>query len=145
MISSSKFVYTVYIRTSPERIWTAITNPKVALRYWKHANISDWTPGSTWKHVADDSQNTVLIVGEVLKAVPNKLLSLSWIDPADTQEFSCVTFQIENVNDMARLKVTHSNFKVKSKMLDNIKIGWPRVLSSMKSYLETGRALISWD
>ncbi len=145
MTYNSKFIYSIYIRATPKMIWDAITNPKIALKYWRHANISSWSQGSTWTHVANDNGSTVMLVGEVLEVVPHKLLALTWIDPADIEDKSCVTFKIERIKEAACLKVTHSNFKIKSKMFENIKIGWPRVLSSMKSYLETGKALIIWD
>ena len=145
MINSSKFIYIIHIRTTPERIWAAITNPHLTRQFWGHENISDWQEGSDWRHVADGNKPTVKLVGEVIKAVPQRLLILTWADPRDLQDNSRVTFDIESIDDAVRLRVIHKNFKVGSKMFERIKDGWPRVLSSMKSFLETGRPLITWN
>ncbi len=70
---------------------------------------------------------------------------LTWTDPDNLEDNSRVTFKIGTAKEAVCLKVMHDNFKVGSKMPEMVKDGWPRVLSSMKSYLETGRALITWD
>ena len=83
-MNSPEFVYTTYIRTTPEKLWDAITNPEFTRQYWGgYGNISDWKKGSKWKHVGDDEKHTVRVVGEVLESVPPKLLVLTWADPAD--------------------------------------------------------------
>ena len=77
----------------------------------------------------------------VLESAPPNRLVLTWGDPADATDTSRVTFEIEPVADMVRLNVTHGDFKRGSDMVHKISGGWPRVLSSMKSFLETGNAL----
>jgi uncharacterized protein YndB with AHSA1/START domain len=144
MNNSSKFIYIIYIRTTQERIWAAITNPHLTRQFWGHENISDWKEGSKWQHIADDNKRTIKLVGKIIKFRPKELM-LTWANPANLEDNSHVTFKIEHTKEAICLKVIHSDFKVGSKMLDMIKIGWPRVLSSMKSFLETGRALITWD
>jgi len=141
------FVYVTYIATTPDRVWQALTEGELTRQYWKHENVSDWSPGSTWQHVADNAERTVRLVGNVVESVPNKRLVLTWGDAAeatDTTKHSRVTIDIETVDDMVRLTVTHDDLKPASDMLRKITNGWPRVLSSLKSFLETGKPLNTW-
>jgi len=146
-MTNPEFVYTIYIKTTPEKLWNAITNPEFTRRYWGHENISDWKKGSKWQHVDSDEKRTVRLVGEVLESVPPKRLVLTWAEPsdaADTSRHSRVTFEIEPIGDMVRLNVIHSNLRAGSEVARRIAAGWPRVLSSLKSFLETGVALNTW-
>ena len=146
-MNSPEFVYTIYIRTTPEKVWDAITNPEFTRKYWGHENISDWEKGAEWRHVSNDKERTVKLVGRVLECVPPKRLVLTWADPAadvDESEHSIVTFEIDSIEDMVRLRVIHGNLKAGSEMALKISEGWPRVLSSMKSILETGKPLNTW-
>ena len=144
MINHSKFIYITYIRTTPERIWAAITNPHLTKQFWGYENISDWKEGSPWKHVDNYNKRTVKLVGKILRITPKELI-LTWASPTNLEDSSQVTFKIKSIKEAVCLQVTHNNFKIGSKTPDMIKDGWPRVLSSMKSFLETGRALITWD
>jgi len=116
-------------------------------QYWKHTNESDWKPGSKWRHVAADGKGTVKLVGTVVEVVPPKRLVLTWDDVADENhpaKHSRVALDIEPVGDMVRLTVTHDELEPGSEMARKIANGWPRVFSSLKSLLETGRALDTW-
>lgn len=139
---SGKFVYVTYIAATPEKIWEAIVKGDVTRRYWQHENVSDWKQGSKWEHVSADQSRTVKLTGKVVEIVPNKRLVLTWADPGDRRNESRVTFTLEKVADMVRLTVAHEDLD--AAMLPKIENGWPRVLSSMKSFLETGRALDTW-
>jgi uncharacterized protein YndB with AHSA1/START domain len=144
-MTDPQFVYTTYIRSTPERVWAAITNPEFARQYWGgNENISDWKKGSGWRHVSSDENRSVYVIGEVVESAPPNRLVLTWIDPADATDTSRVIFEVEAVEDMVRLSVTHRDFKSGSDMVHKISGGWPRVLSSMKSFLETGEALNVW-
>ena len=146
-MSKSKFLYVTYIRTTPEKVFKALTEGEVTRQYWGHENVSDWKPGSPWKHQAGDGSGTVRMVGEVLECTPPKRLVLSWAFPADAANkanHTHVAFDIERVDDMVRLTVTHDELESGSKMDEGIREGWPRVLSSMKTFLETGKALNTW-
>lgn len=146
-MSSERFVYTTYIATTPEKLWRALLDGELTRQYWKHENVSDWKPGSKWEHVADDGQRTVKLVGRVIEFIPNKRLVLTWgeiADAADSSRHSRVAMDIETVGDMVRLTVTHDELEPGSEMARKIAIGWPRVLSSLKTFLETGRPLDTW-
>ena len=133
-------VYVTYIRTTPEKIWEAVTKPEFARQYWgKHVNVSDWKKGSKWEHIAEDDNNEVYITGEILECIPPKLLTLTWADPDDLADHSRVTFEIEPLEEMVRLTVTHGDFKPDSTMAGKVSKGWPLVLSSLKSFLEVGK------
>lgn len=78
----SQFVSVVYISTSPEKLWNALTDPKMTVQYWQHENVSDWQPGSRWEHRRCDN-GTVDLVGKVLESSPPRRLVLTWALPAD--------------------------------------------------------------
>lgn len=135
-----KLVYETFIRTTPKKLWEAITNPEFTRQYWgEMANVSDWKKDSTWEH--RNSENEVWITGKVLECTPPKRLVLSWADPDKPADKSRVIFEIEDEKDMVCLTVTHDKLTAGSKMLRGVSWGWPRVLSSMKSFLETGQGL----
>lgn len=142
---SASFVYVTYIRTTPEKVFEAITKPEVARRYWGHENVSeDWQPGSSWRHIRTDEARTVDLVGEVIESDPPRRLVISWANESqqdDPDQYSRVTFDIEPQDDMVKLTVTHDELQPGSGMLNGISKGWPLVLSSMKSFLETGRGM----
>ncbi|MBC8035695.1 MAG: SRPBCC family protein [Rhizobiales bacterium] len=141
---TTEFLYTTYIRSTPQKVWDAITNPEFARQYWGHGNVSDWKPGSKWDMVRGDGSNIVQTTGEVLESNPPRRLVISWVDPsktADRTEYSRVTFEIEVVKDAVRLDVFHNELKLGSEMARGISNGWPRVLSGLKSFLETGTGL----
>ena len=136
------FVYVTYIRTTPEKLWSALTEPEFTRQYWGgKINVSDWKEGSKWQHIAEDEADPVYLVGEVMESVPPKRLVLTWVDPDDPADNSRVTFEIESIKEMVRLTVSHGDFKPDSVMAGKVAGGWPLVLSSLKSFLETGRAI----
>jgi uncharacterized protein YndB with AHSA1/START domain len=144
-VNKQKFVYVTYIASTPERVWNALREGELTRQYWGHENVSDWKPGSPWRHVMSDAARTPRIVGEVLESVPQRRLVLSWAEPADAAnraKHSRVAIDIEKISDMVRLTVTHD--ELEPDMLGKIASGWPRVLSSLKSFLETGKPLNTW-
>jgi len=143
-MNNPDFVYTTYIQTTPEKLWSAITNPEFSRQYWVPGIVSDWKKGSKWQHVPEDSKQPVMLAGEVLESDPPKYLALTWGDPANPTDDSKVTFTIDVVEDLVRLIVVHGSFKPDSKIAGRVATGWPRVLSSLKSLLETGTALNTW-
>jgi uncharacterized protein YndB with AHSA1/START domain len=135
-----KLVYTSFIRSTPKKTWDAICKPEFTRQYWGGmANVSDWKEGSKWEH--HNPENEVWITGKVVESVPPKRLVLTWADPDDLKDKSRVTFEIEKIEDMVCLTVTHDSFKAGTTMTGKVSKGWPLVLSSLKTFLETGKGL----
>jgi uncharacterized protein YndB with AHSA1/START domain len=147
MMTKSKFVYVTYISATPERVWKALLDREFTRQYWDCENVSDWQPGSAWEHRRPDEAGTLLTVGKVVESVPPHRLVLTWALPADAADpakHSRVTFEIAPIDEMVRLTITHDELEAGSEMLQGITYGWPRVLSSLKTLLETGRPLRTW-
>lgn len=141
---TTSFVYVTYIASTPQKVFEAITRPEIARRYWGHENVSDWAPGSRWQHVRADAARTVELVGDVVEIAPPSRLVITWANASqadDPASYSRVTFEIAEYEDMVRLTVTHDELEAGSGMANGISKGWPIVLSSLKSLLETGRGL----
>jgi len=146
------FVYVTYIRTTPEKVWQALVDTDVAARYWgdvekfvPRVNVSDWKPGSRWEHQRLDEAHTVDIAGEVLESDPPRRLVMTWARPDEVDDASMrsrVSFDIAAVaGGLVRLTVTHDDIARDARMFEGISNGWPKVLSNLKSLLETGRPL----
>ena len=156
-MSKPEFVYTTYIRTTPQRLWQALTEPAFTRRYWGVALESDWKPGSTltWRQngvtTADPEQL-------VLESEPYRRLAYTWhtftpewaemagfdgerLGTMAAEPRSKVTFDLEPAGDTVRLTVVHDGFQPGSAVLSNISEGWPELLSSLKTLLETGAPL----
>ena len=141
---TATFQYVTFIRATPEKVFEAITRPDIARRYWGHENVSDWKPGSRWEHVRDNADRTVELVGEVVETAPPHRLVMTWANASqadDPEQYSRVTFDIAPYDGMVRLTVTHDDLIPGSGMEAGISKGWPMVLSSLKSFLETGEAM----
>lgn len=137
-MTQTDFIYTTYIRTTPQKVWDAITTPEFTRQYWANENISDWKVGSEWKHV-DTTTRNARIVGKVLESNPPKRLVTSWASPSNLADESQVTYEISTVGDLVRLDVVHT--KLSADMGKAVSGGWPLVLSSLKSMLETGKPI----
>src|SRR5512137_3019905 len=98
-MDKSKFVYVTYISSSPAKVWSAITEPKITARYWQHENVSDWKPGSRWEH-HPPGKAKVVMVGKVIESKPPRRLVITWALPGDEtreKKHSRVTFEIKPV------------------------------------------------
>lgn len=143
------YVYVTYIRASAEQVWRALTDADLTARYWGHANVSDWQPGSPWEHRRTDGSGAVDVVGEVVASEPPTRLVVTFEDAPGSEpprQPSVVTFLVEPHHDIVRLTVTHENLPNEA-MLNGISQGWPAVLANLKSLLETGDVLpqAPWD
>ena len=141
-----EFVYVTYIATTPKKLWNALLDPKVTAKYWQHLNLSDWKRGSKWEHRTADAKRRLRLVGKVLESRPPRRLVMTWAAPGDAarpKKHSRVTFEIapHKSRGVVRLTVTHERLEPRSEMLRGIREGWPMVLSSLKSILETGTPL----
>lgn len=138
-MTNTKQHYTLFINTTPEKCWEAITNPEFSRQYWGgHANVSNWQKGSSWQHEDTNDGNAVRVAGKVLESEPPKRLVISWFSPNKQDDVSEVLFTIEPIQDLVRLDVTHHKFNADSTMADAVANGWSAVLCSLKTYLETG-------
>ena len=141
-MQSATYTYVTYIKTTPEKLWNALMDPELTREYWfNHHNVSDWREGSAWEH-QDCDDGSADIVGTVLESKPPSRLVLSWSRPADKEvaaRTSRVTFEIEPTPGSVKLSVIHSDLD--PEMAAMVSKGWPMVLSSLKTLLETGHAL----
>ncbi|MFJ5074301.1 SRPBCC family protein [Streptomyces sp. NPDC088553] len=156
-MDSHTFVYTTYIRTTPDELWKALTDPAFTRRYWGVAFESEWTPGApmVWD---EDGRRTVDPEQVVLEAEPGRLLSYTWhtftpdwaravrldqdvYERLAREPRSTVTFLIEPSGDTVKLTVTHDDLDPDGLMKGMIGEGWPALISSLKSLLETGEEL----
>lgn len=148
MSDKPTFVYVIYINSTPDKVWEALTDADVTAEYWGHRNVSDWQVGSGWEHQRTDGTGVADVVGTVLESSrPTRLVS-SWADPGDGQAEppSKVTFDIQPYGEIVRLTVTHEDIPDEA----NRKLaaaGWAAVLSNLKSLLETGHVLpqVPWQ
>ena len=146
-MARSSFVYVIYIASTADRVWKALLDGEFTRQYWGHENVSDWQVGSEWQHRDPGPSGSVRILGEVLESKPPHRLVMTWAEPKDKavrDRHSRVAFDIEQVGEMVRLTITHDELEAGSEMDRSIRQGWPRVLSSLKSLLETGRPLQTW-
>lgn len=139
------FVYVTYIATTPETLWVALTKSEITREYWRHDNVSDWREGSAWEHRPSGGEaGEAHIVGKVVESSPPKRLVVTWARPSDADDMekhSRVTYEIEPLDSAVKLTVSHDQLEGDPKMAQGISKGWPAVLSSLKSYLETGQPL----
>jgi uncharacterized protein YndB with AHSA1/START domain len=145
--SAPEFVYTVYIAAPVERVWNALVDSDVTRQYWGHENRSDWKPGSRWEHVRIGPDNVVDIAGKVIEIDPPHRLVTSWHAPdgeGDSARTSQVTYEITPMGEESKLVVTHSDLNEPG-MRAGVSQGWPLVLSSLKSFLESGKGLAALD
>jgi uncharacterized protein YndB with AHSA1/START domain len=135
-------VFEIYIKTTPERLWEAITDPKMRAKYSFSVAIgSDWTPGSRYE--ATHPSGVRISEGENLEVDPPRRLVQSftalWSDDAKAEGTSRVTWEIEPVGTSCRLTVTHDQLRDGAN--DELYGGWPMILSGLKTLLESGELL----
>jgi uncharacterized protein YndB with AHSA1/START domain len=146
-MTDPRFVYVTYINTTPERLWRALTTPEFTRQYWWGREVvSDFEVGSPI-HLEYDGGTKHDIEGTVLAVEAPRLLSYTFTDPADRERGdkpSRVTFAIEEAKDfegVVKLTVTHDDFAPDSPSYEGVSNGWPDILASLKTLLETGQPL----
>jgi uncharacterized protein YndB with AHSA1/START domain/DNA-binding transcriptional ArsR family regulator len=142
MTDKPSFIYVLYIQSTPERVWQALTDPELTAQYWGHSNVSDWQAGSGWEHQRTDRSGIADVVGTVTESSPPTRLVTTWAAPGQERPGgpSRVTFDIEPYGDIVRLTVSHDNLADDAER-DGAAAGWAAVLSNLKSLLETGHVL----
>jgi len=142
----STFVYVTYIRTSAEKLWGALTQPEFTRQYWFNIEFSsDWQPGSTWKLQFADGR--IADHGQVLEVDPPRRLVVQWQHELRAElkaegPARC-SFDLEPMGEVVKLTVTHTSPQPDSKLIVAVSGGWPRILSNLKSLLETGKVLMT--
>ncbi len=140
----SRFVYVTYIRTTPEKLWHALLDPEFTRQYWSETwHDCEWKPGAAWRLMLPDGR--VADSGEVLEIVPEKQLVWTWkneFKPELREEgHSRMTYELEQIGDTMKLTVIHEMDKPESKFIEAVSNGWPAIMASLKSLLETGDSL----
>ena len=143
--AKSSFVYVTYIKTSQARLWEALTSPDFSEKYWLGArNEADWKVGGAWKLAFSDGR--LADSGQVIAFDPPKSLSIRWLNEwspeVKAEGYSICTMELEPDGEVVKLTVTHSIDRENSQFIANVSGGWPKILSNLKSLLETGEAAI---
>ncbi len=140
-MAKSTFVYVSYIRTTPEKLWSALTDPELMRQYWFGMHCeSRWTAGSPWKLVSGGGE--IFDAGEIVEAQPPRRLVIRWQhqNKADlkAEGASLCTMELEPDGRAVKLTITHTIDREPSKLIGAVSGGWPKVISNLKSLLETG-------
>ena len=139
--TESSFVYVTYIRTTPERLWSALTTPEFMRQYWVDCHIeTDWKRGSQWRLEFKDGR--VADGGTIVEIDPPKRLVLEWRNEwspdLNAEGTARCTMDLEPADGAVKLTITHAMAKSQSKLIEAVSGGWPKILSNLKSLLETG-------
>ena len=139
--SESRFVYVTYIRTTPERLWKALTGSEFMKQYWFGMHCeSQWTAGSSWTLVSGDGR--IFDAGEIVEAEPPRRLVIHWQHQnrpeLKAEGGSRCTMELEPIGNAVKLSITHTIGREPSKLIEAVSGGWPKILSNLKSLLETG-------
>jgi uncharacterized protein YndB with AHSA1/START domain len=142
-MSRPAFIYVTYIETTPEKLWHALTDGDFTARYWFGAKLrSDWKVGSSFEMVRSDG--IVSDAGKVVECDPPRRLAYTFINLSDKYKNelpALATFVLEPFGKLVKLTLTHQGFSEGGKFYSGISKGWPAILSSLKSLLETGEPL----
>lgn len=142
----SSFVYVTFIRTTPEKLWEALTDPQFTCKYWFGTAVeSGWKKGSPWKLVG--SGGSVTDIGEVLEIDPPRRMVLRWQNEwkpeLKAEGPGRCTMELEPVGSAVKLTITHEIERPDSKLIAAVSGGWPGVLSNLKSLIETGEIALT--
>jgi uncharacterized protein YndB with AHSA1/START domain len=143
--AASTFVYVTFIRTTPEKLWSALTSPDTMRQYWFDMHQeSDWKPGSPWRLLFADGR--VADTGQILEADPPRRLVFRWqneFKPELKAEGPArCTYELEPVDGAVKLTITHAMDRPNAKFIKAVSGGWPLILCNLKSLLETGQIAV---
>ena len=142
----SSFVYVTYIRTTPEKLWAALTTAEFIKKYWFGMNFAtDWKVGSPWQLIFPDGR--IADTGEIVEFDRPLRIVLKWRNefrPELTAEgYARCSIELEPQNGAVKLTISHTIERAQSKLIEAVSGGWPRILSNLKSLLETGQIIVS--
>ena len=145
-MTKSSFVYVSYIKTTPERIWEALITPEFVAQYWLGTRPeAEWKVGGAWKLVSRDG--TITDTGEITVFDPPKCLAIRWLNEwkpeLKAEGPSRCTIELEPVDRSVKLTITHEIDRPASDFITAVSGGWPRILSNLKSLIETGEIAIT--
>jgi uncharacterized protein YndB with AHSA1/START domain len=143
-MANSRFVYVTYIRTTLEKLWRALIDPEFTRQYWVGTwQESEWKAGASWKMMIPDGR--VANSGEIVEIEPPRRLVVKWrnefMPEVRAEGYGRLTFELEKQRDSVKLTVITEMDKPESIFVQKGSNGWPLVLSSLKSLLETGESL----
>ena len=145
-MSKSTFVYVTYIRTTQDKLWSALTDGEFMKGYWFGMHCeSDWTTGSLWKLVS--STGEVFDAGEIVEADPPRRMVIRWVNQKPelkAEGDSFCTMELEPDGTAVKLSITHTIDREPSKLIAAVSGGWPKILSNLKSLLETGGIVLRY-
>lgn len=141
----SAFVYVTFIRTTAERLWSALTSADFMKEYWFGMHLkSEWKVGAQWQMIFADGR--VADGGEVVEFEPPKRLVLSWRNEfrpeLKAEGYARCVIELEPVSEAVKLTITHTMDRPESKFIKAVSNGWPQILSNLKSLLETGQIVL---
>ena len=144
-MARSTFVYVTYIRTTPEKLWSALTDRDFMKRYWFGMHCeSEWTEGSAWRMVRTDG--STCDAGTIVESDPPHRLVIRWrhVDrpELEAEGESLCTMELAAAGPAVKLSVTHTTEREHSKFIEAVSGGWPKILSNLKSLLETGSVVV---
>ena len=142
----SSFVYVTYIRTTPEELWTALTTSEFMKKYWFGMNFeTDWKVGSPWKLIFPDGR--IADIGEIVELDRPRRIVLKWRNEfrpeLKTEGYARCSIELEPQDGAVKLTISHTIERAESKLIEAVSGGWPRILSNLKSLLETGQITLS--
>src|SRR5262245_57405132 len=141
-MARSTFVYVTYIRTTPEKLWSALTDDVEFMKqYWFGVHCeSEWTTGSSWKMVSPSGQ--ILDAGEIIESDPPRRLLIRWQHQSKpelkAEGDSRCTLELEPIGTAVKLSITHTIERDPSQFIAAVSGGWPKIISNLKSLLESG-------
>jgi uncharacterized protein YndB with AHSA1/START domain len=143
--SLSRFVYVTYIRGSPERLWSALTNPEVMYQYWLGFRTeAEWEVGGAWRRFFPDGRTADS--GTIIEFEPPTRLGIRWHHESHAElkaeGWSLCTMELAPIGEAVKLTLTHSIEREDSKLIEAVSGGWPQILSNLKSLLETGATVL---
>jgi uncharacterized protein YndB with AHSA1/START domain len=144
-VNGSSFVHVTYIRATPERLWFALTDAECMKRYWFGTHCeSEWTAGSSWTMVTGDGR--IPDAGEIVEAEPLRRLVIRWRHQDKPElkaegESRC-TIEVEPAGSAVRLCITHTIGREASLFIAAVSGAWPKIISNLKSLLETGSIVL---